>query len=74
MFCFIALCSVATTVYARERSEAAKDLFKYPHPFARQTAITKAYGLADVPCICNGRQSQKGRQRINGNVNYGIIF
>ena len=32
MFCFIALCSVATTVYARERSEAAKDRFKYPHP------------------------------------------
>jgi hypothetical protein len=33
MFCFIALCSVATTVYARERSEAAKDRFKYPHPY-----------------------------------------
>ena len=32
MFCFIALCSVATTAYARERSEEAKDNFKYSHP------------------------------------------
>jgi hypothetical protein len=32
MFCFMALCSVATTAYARERSEEAKDNFKYSHP------------------------------------------
>ena len=32
MFCFMALCSVATTAYARERSEEAKDSFKYSHP------------------------------------------
>ena len=28
----MALCSVATTTYARERSEEAKDSFKYSHP------------------------------------------
>ena len=28
----MALCSVATTTYARERSEEAKDNFKYSHP------------------------------------------
>ena len=28
----MALCSVATTAYARERSEEAKDNFKYSHP------------------------------------------
>ena len=30
--CFMALCSVASTAYARERSEEAKDSFKYSHP------------------------------------------
>jgi hypothetical protein len=33
MLGFIALCSVATTAYARqERSQAAKEDFKYSHP------------------------------------------
>jgi len=37
MLGFIALCSVATTAYARqERSQAAKEDFKYSHPLPCQ--------------------------------------
>jgi hypothetical protein len=42
MFCFMALCSVATTAYARERSEEAKDSFKYVRQMAIITVPARA--------------------------------
>jgi hypothetical protein len=84
MLGFIALCSVApTTAYARqERSQAAKDDFKYSHPcpsngnnhgpFVKASLLITSRHWHVVAmthqAICNGNRSQKGRQKINGSV------
>ena len=67
MLGFIALCSVATAAYARqERSQAAKDDFKYSHPCP---ANGNNYGPCPgfvidhiTPLVCNGADAPGNMQ------------
>ena len=68
----MALCSVASTVHARERSEEAKDSFKYSHPcpsngnnhgYVIDHVTALACGGADAPANMQWQSVAEGKAK-----------